>query len=445
MKWRKSLSAPHTRSLLAECITTNQTRRIRGIALRGYYSLCSPPRSQRTLRYMRVAFLTYRHRSFITLFAEKGMPVFLLCALCVLFGEISAQDFKQIHPGVEYAQVAQKIGTDPVKINLLRIDRMKVRLDVVHAGAAVIGLETTSSIAKRRGAVAAINAGFFRLDKSAFAGDAAGVLMIDRMLLSESISDRTAIFITDYPSTNLGIGQVRTEHNLESNGRRFPVHGINRERKADEIVVYQEEFGPTTLTATGGVEITVLQGKVTSVNMASGNGPIPKGGYVISASGKFTAELAAIRMGDPAGFYRLAFLLRDGLRLPLEMVDDVVAGVPQLIKNGKIDITWEQEKAAKSFAETRHPRTAVARLESGKFLFATVDGRQPGVSVGMSLQELADYLLSLGAVNAMNLDGGGSTTMFLDGKVVNTPSDPTGERKIGDAILVTLRKNTTKK
>ena len=78
-------------------------------------------------------------------------------------------------------------------------------------------------------------------------------------------------------------------------------------------------------------------------------------------------------------------------------------------------------------------------MKDGKFLMMTVDGRQPGVSVGMSLKELAEYLFSLGAVDAMNLDGGGSTTMFLDGKVVNKPSDPNGERKIGDAIVVTLR------
>lgn len=57
----------------------------------------------------------------------------------------------------------------------------------------------------------------------------------------------------------------------------------------------------------------------------------------------------------------------------------------------------------------------------------------------MSLQGLAEYLLSIGAVDAINLDGGGSTTMVLDGKVVNKPSDKEGERKIGDAIVVTLR------
>ena len=69
----------------------------------------------------------------------------------------------------------------------------------------------------------------------------------------------------------------------------------------------------------------------------------------------------------------------------------------------------------------------------------TVDGRSES-SGGISLYELAAYLLELEAVDAMNLDGGGSTTMFLDGKVVNHPSDKEGERKVGDAVLVTLRK-----
>jgi exopolysaccharide biosynthesis protein len=70
----------------------------------------------------------------------------------------------------------------------------------------------------------------------------------------------------------------------------------------------------------------------------------------------------------------------------------------------------------------------------------TVDGRQPNVSVGMSLNELAEMLLEFGAVEAMNLDGGGSTAMFVKDKVVNQTSDKTGERPVSDAILVTLRK-----
>ena len=69
----------------------------------------------------------------------------------------------------------------------------------------------------------------------------------------------------------------------------------------------------------------------------------------------------------------------------------------------------------------------------------TVDGRS-AESVGMNLNELAAFLLELGAIDAMNLDGGGSTTMFLDGKVVNKPSDKEGERRVSDAILVFPRK-----
>ncbi|HSU25696.1 MAG TPA: hypothetical protein VLI65_06930, partial [Pyrinomonadaceae bacterium] len=104
--------------------------------------------------------------------------VSFLCVLCALCGSLSAQDFKTVHDGVEYAEVTREISGQQVRMNLLRLDLAKVRLDVVHAMDAAIGTEKTSSIATRHGAVAAINAGFFRLDNSIFAGDPAGVLMI---------------------------------------------------------------------------------------------------------------------------------------------------------------------------------------------------------------------------------------------------------------------------
>src|SRR5690242_10094703 len=86
--------------------------------------------------------------------------------LCVLSSDSSAQDFKTVHPGVEYAHVDHKIGDDPVKLNLLRLDLTKVRLDVHHAFDKPIGVEPTSALAIRNRAIAAINAGFFRNDKS---------------------------------------------------------------------------------------------------------------------------------------------------------------------------------------------------------------------------------------------------------------------------------------
>ncbi|MEO7659306.1 MAG: phosphodiester glycosidase family protein, partial [Pyrinomonadaceae bacterium] len=118
--------------------------------------------------------------------------------------------------------------------------------------------------------------------------------------------------------------------------------------------------------------------------------------------------------------------------------------VPQLIRNGNIDITWELEKSSKSFVETRHPRTAVAKLKDGKFLMITIDGRSDQ-SAGIDLYDLSAYLLEIGAIDAINLDGGGSTTMYLNGKVVNTPSDKEGERKVSDAILVTPRKKARRR
>ena len=91
---------------------------------------------------------------------------------------------------------------------------------------------------------------------------------------------------------------------------------------------------------------------------------------------------------------------------------------------------------AENFARDRNPRTAIGKTADGKLLLVTVDGRQSKISVGMSLYSLADLLLELNAIDAINLDGGGSTTMVVKQKVVNKPSDQTGERPVSDAILV---------
>src|SRR2546423_6205341 len=100
----------------------------------------------------------------------------VLCVLCV---STLAQDWRTLRPGVEYAALTKEISGLNVSINLLRLDLTKVRLDVVHAMDSAIGTEPTSSIAARHNAFAAINAGFFRLDASVFAGDPAGILQVN--------------------------------------------------------------------------------------------------------------------------------------------------------------------------------------------------------------------------------------------------------------------------
>lgn len=376
--------------------------------------------------------------------------IYVLCVLCASVVQIQAQEFKTIKDGIEYAEVTREIGGLPVKMNLLRLDLKKVRLDVVHAMGAAIGTEKTSSIAARHGALAAINAGFFRLDMSIFAGDAAGILKIDGKFWSESNATRIAFGITNSDEkTEVSFGHIETKLTLYMGiDTSYSIAGINRERRENEILIFTPEFGRSTLTSSDGLEFLVKTpskdrntGNVTVGKRGEGSSSIPSDGYVISVSGDKQKELSYFfkKLMNLVSWNIVYNSLEKEKSKFFATADDIVGGVPQLIKNSKIDITWEQEKTTKSFVETRHPRTAVAKLKDGKFLMITVDGRSES-SGGIGLYDLAAYLLELGATDAMNLDGGGSTTMFLDGKVVNHPSDKEGERKVSDAILVTLRR-----
>jgi len=220
-------------------------------------------------------------------FSNRFIFLFTLCILC---GSIDAQDFKTVHDGVEYAEVTRVVGDLPVRMNLLRLDLKKVRLDVVHAMDAAIGTEKTSSIATRHGAVAAINAGFFRLDKSQFAGDAAGLLVIDGELYSESTNGRTALVLGSHKNSTyvLAIEHIDAYARVYMNKLLLPeIKGINRERRKGEAVLYSRKFGVTTLTAPTGTEVILTNCKESTCRQFeilenAGNSAIPTTGYVIS-------------------------------------------------------------------------------------------------------------------------------------------------------------------
>jgi exopolysaccharide biosynthesis protein len=122
----------------------------------------------------------------------------------------------------------------------------------------------------------------------------------------------------------------------------------------------------------------------------------------------------------------------------------VVGGWPRIVRNGRSVAEWAdiEEGTFPAFSRTRHPRTAGGISRDGNTLYLmTVDGRRESDG-GMSLVELAHFMIGLGAYDAMNFDGGGSTTMIVDGKVVNHPSDTTGERAVGSALLVVVGDTT---
>jgi hypothetical protein len=241
--------------------------------------------------------------------------------------------------------------------------------------------------------------------------------------------------------TDVSIERANVNYSIKVKSKVFEI-SLNRQRGENDLVLFKPEFHRTTLTDNNGVEFIVRRNLVTQIIDNKGSSAIPSNGYVISASGKKREELLSlVKVGTRIDLALFHSSPDSEIPSPAFFrAEDVVGGVPLLIKDGLVEIKWEQEKSSKSFVETKHPRTAVAKLKDGKFLMLTVDGRQPEHSIGMNLKELAELLLDLGATDAMNLDGGGSTTMFLDGKVMNKPSDKEGERSVSDAILVFPRK-----
>jgi hypothetical protein len=368
--------------------------------------------------------------------------------LSVAHGQISSVRFRdslkfhEIDPGIEYGQAAvgqasKDERTGPWSINVLRIDLTRARLKVVHALDEGVGLETVSSLAARHGAAAATNGGYFIVNGT-YRGENLGLLVLDGKLISEPHNDREEFGLVNYGAkTEIVFGHLKFFAQIGVNSLKHDVQGLNRQVALDELVLFTPEFHRTTLTGPEGIEVIVKRGRVAAIRDMKGSSEIPSDGYVIAANGKsrdwvkehfhlgsrvnYSWRLNSIEPGDDQKWQRALTVLGAG---------------PQLIKDGKVAITNVQEKISDAFVNDGHPRTAIAKLASGKLLLVTVDGRQPSESIGMSLTMLVDLLLELGAVEAMNLDGGGSTTMVVHNKIVNKPSDQTGERPVSDAILV---------
>ena len=376
--------------------------------------------------------------------------------------QTSNQKSEIIAPGVEHIQItrgykSEKDVTGPWFINLLRIDLRQARLQLVHGMDEAVGLETVSSMAARYGALAAVNSGYFRTNGT-YRGDSVGVAVLAGRILSEANNARAAIGLIERDGRQELIfghlkfaGEIDLGQPTKWRGRlargdtrkmRVPqlkhdINGLNRPRADNELLVFTPEFHRTTLTEPNGLELSVRNGRVVDLRDLQGSSAIPADGFVISTSG--TARDWALKN------LRLGARVRLSLNLtPVETdqadswktANSVIGGGPQLIKNGRVEITNAAEKILPSFVNDGHPRTAIAKLKSGQILLVTVDGRQPGESIGMSLTMLADLLIEFGAVEAINLDGGGSTTMVIRNKLVNKPSDATGERPVSDAILV---------
>ncbi|RKS80540.1 sporulation related protein [Motilibacter peucedani] len=334
--------------------------------------------------------------------------------------------------------------------------------------------ETTSALARAAGATVATNAGYFVLDPASGApGDPAGAGVYDGQVLSEPITGRPALVLRDDArGTRIErlhwSGTARGEQTLALDGidrvpglirncggtpddlspagvpTATPLHDTTC-TDADEVVAFTSGYAATTPAGPGLEAVLDAHQRVVALRSPRG-GSLPAGGYSVQATGSDVAALrSAVRVGHRLRI-TTKLLDEDGDVVRHSAGTSVVNGGPMLVRSGALDVTATADGFDHpgdpswfyGFSAKRNPRTFAGTDAQGRTVLVTADGRSTS-SLGLSLHETAQVAQALGLREAMNLDGGGSTTAVVDGQVVNSPSDATGERPVGDALLVLPR------
>jgi len=353
-----------------------------------------------------------------------------------------------VAPGVELyrsTDAALVAAAGPVAVSLLRLDPAEVRLASTLANDEVAGSEAVADIARRHGALAAVNGGFFN-DSN---GEPTGVLKVAGELVSDASVTKGAVVI-ETPAeepTALTFDLVSVKMTLLFTAGEIdyavPIDGVDTTRERGRLMLYTPAYHDDTDTAPTGTEWVVAGDplQVTAVRAGAGHTAIPSGGGVLSFGGVDLPEaLSVLDIGVEVAFEHAWVSHRELSPDVFARADHVVNGAGLLRWDGRVVDDWSAERlSVDGFVDARHPRTLIGLDSDGFIWLVVVDGRQLGHSIGMhfaDLQRLADRLR---LTDALNLDGGGSTTMVVGDAVVNRPSDPAGPRPVGDALLVLPR------
>ena len=346
---------------------------------------------------------------------------------------------RQLTPGLTHATLVRK--DPPTVVNVAaRAPGSDARLQVMLSNDAIAGpeprRELTSEMCVRVHCLAAVNADFFGEVASEPVG---AVVTGDQLLRSPNARHHQLIESGD---GTLSTGQMSWRGKLvPSDLQQLDLDGVNRPRDANDLVLYTPAEGPATGQNRFGAELVlqtvrpqgpILLGKTTLVRFVElrreGNTPIPVDGAVLSGHGRGQRALEDLWTRVQAGTADAEALLR------LDVTPDAresVGGSPILVRDGK---RWFADDGRALYA-LRAPRSMAGWTRDGTLMLVTVDGRQSGYSVGMTMVEAAELMMDLGAVEAINFDGGGSTAFVVNGSVVNRPSDRT-VRRDGKSLLV---------
>ena len=387
---------------------------------------------------------------------RKRIPAFLL-AFVLVFSSLPVSA-AILSPGIYHETISTSVGGYPQKVNKLSIDVTNPYTKIEYGVSNPINTrKTVTNLSKehtyeKHHVIGAINASFFRLD------DGFPVYLLaknDQIVNLGNVSTNFNDFM--YTPAAFGItadnkakvGRYSLERTIEHNGSSFTTTDMNRYRANNELILYTDSFPrEKTVQNQYGIEVVVtgvpkkvdsqlkFGEKVTGVVSAIRpynqytSSTIPKDGFVLSAQGTEVSKISSMKIGEKVSLSVDVDAAWKGSQFML-------ASGPLLVQDGKKALTIDINSGK---ANERTARTAVATdATGGRAFFVTVDGRQKGYSQGMNLKEFADYLVTIGAHNAINLDGGGSTAMVtrrygdVYPTLISRPSD-VSERSVS-AIL----------
>lgn len=350
------------------------------------------------------------------------------------------ENVQQIGPHTYHKNISWISEKGIFNINMVETD-MKgeyIRIEVADNGKAT-GTATVTKQAEPKNSVdsrviAAINGDFFYTN--GLRGLPIGTTIIDGEIRN-SVMESTVFGVT-YDGECF-IDRLKMNASARIGNETYPISAVNGSRGENQLILYTPSFGNTTNTNKMGVEVVVkglempvkanseYKGIISSVLFETDAAEIPEDGVVLSGHGLAAKFLRTLSPGDEISFI---------LDFNIDNVRYAVSGLPRLIEKG--NIVPDIEKAG--VPTGRHPRTAIG-IKEGKVIMITVDGRKKGFSDGMTLTELAEYMLSLGIEDALNFDGGGSTVMiarkqgYYVPKVINMPSDGT-ERAVANSVQI---------
>lgn len=345
---------------------------------------------------------------------------------------------QHIGPGTYYRNMNYLTPDGNFMVNMVecRFDAEYLKVEAADGGSSIINKPVSYQALQKtnedRRVISAVNGDFF--DMTTVKGLTYGTSIIDGEVKT-AVKSSTVLGITD--SGDCFIDTLNMEGAVVYKDRKVPIDAVNRMRWVDQTMIYTPSFGKMTLNTVAGTDIIVkgvelplkankvYSGVIETIVPNTKNTEIPVDGVVISFQGKALEQLIGAAAGDRIDFY---------INLGNHDLKYAVSGAPRLIENGQPSAELADRKDAK----VRNPRTAVG-IKDNKLYMVTVDGRQPGYSDGMSLYEMTEFLLGQGVKDAINLDGGGSTTMTVRKqgdaavKLANHPSDGR-ERYVGNSI-----------